>query len=160
MNRNEREHLAVQAISQIAAIANTPGFEAYGDTLQQKFIMLLCAVDQLSLATPSPLLITSLIEGVDLLVLRDPAIEQPKETATTLDIRSLVPADTLQIEMIGEVLARMVPVGAEGALTYQSDDGTVYVVFRSSLRHAVLHSMGISSIDDVHFAAPAASVLS
>lgn len=159
MNRYEREHLAVQATSQIAAIANTTGFESYGDKLQQKFIMLMCSIDQLSLATPSPLLITDLIEGIDLLVLRNPAVEVPKDTATTFDIRALVPAEVLRIDLIGEVIARMVPVGAEGALTYMSDDGTVYLVFRSPLRHSVLRSIGISSIDSVDFEAPAGTVL-
>ena len=149
MNRNEREYLAVQATSRIAAIANTVGFESFGEKLHHKFLMVLCSIDQISLATTSPLLITNLIAGIDVLVLRSHDAQAATKPVLEFDNRALISGDDLQIEMIGEACAQIIPVNAEGALMFHSDDGTVYMVFRSRLRHGVLQSVGISTLDSI-----------
>lgn len=149
MIQSERENLATKATARIGAIAVSPDFALFGDALYHKFLLLMSAIDTISHASSKPVLITSLIAGIDILVCHEAPGESGEvasERAVPIDIRALLPLDSDSIEALGRVCAEVLPEMKQGAQVFSSADGTHYIAFRTCFRDESLKAMGLSDL--------------
>lgn len=153
MLQGQRQHLAGLATERIAALFHDQPGAFYRDSVHQKLILLLQAVDRAALAVSSPLLITSAIPGFDLVVMRNPDAPAPTADAA-VDPRAVSAIDETCLDLLGKAVEKMLAesdhTGAPGAFIYQGGDGLHYFGFRTEHRADILKQLGISEDGVIH----------
>lgn len=146
---NERELVASQAVSRMGQIlGSTEGMLA--DAVKQKLVLLFGAMDQVAQAANRPLLITDILPGYDMLIVRAEVVGHPETVPKAgMDVRALTPIDPSILHGLAMVLDGEFSVAKGGALLYESGDGTHYIGFQSKNRAIALNHMGIYAEDTV-----------
>lgn len=155
MLQGQRQHLAELATERIAALFHDQPGAFYRDSVHQKLILLLQAVDCAALAVSSPLLVAGAIPGFDLVIMRNPDAPAPAADAT-VDPRMVSVIDETCLDLLGKAVEKTIAEsgqsGEAGAFIYQGGDGLHYFGFRTEHRAAVLKQLGISEDGVIHHA--------
>lgn len=146
---NERELVASQAVSRMGQILGSAE-GVLADTVKQKLVLLFSAMDQVAQAANRPLLITDILPGYDMVIVRAEVVGHPDSIPKAgIDVRALTPIDPAILHGLTMVLDGEFSVAKGGALLYESDDGTHYIGFQSKNRAIALTHMGIYAEDAV-----------
>lgn len=142
MQKSERANLAELAANKVVGGAGVEGAGFYGENVRQKFIFLLQVVDHLAANAQMPLLLTDILPGFDLVVMK------PERWAPQGDIvfnsQHFSSVDDRVLDLLAVALGDSF-LREPGAQVFEAEDGMVYAAFRSAIRAEVLREMGLDS---------------
>lgn len=164
MQPAERLTIAQHVIARLSNVSPEFGPSAFGPIVASRITAAITAIDTAAAVAQSPLLISDLLPGIDLIVTRDYSQPAPRAAVDAPSLESIWNTDSVTADWIGVLgeIALDAFAGAHSAQDgpavawHRGQDSLHYFLFETATRGHALAQMGVKECNII--AAPPTSV--